>query len=82
MGTDTSIALDQPTMTAATPKSRRDKVMRIATMTKRLLDEVHAQPLDTASLDRLRTIDTHIIDELLTDLTPTYAKNCSGSPCG
>ena len=34
MGTDTSIALDQPTMTAATPKPPRDKVMRIATMTK------------------------------------------------
>jgi predicted XRE-type DNA-binding protein len=70
MSTDTSSALDQPTMTAATPKTPRDKVMRIATMTKRLLDEVHTQPLDTASLDRLRTIDTHIIDELLTDLTP------------
>ena len=44
--------------------------MRIATMTKQLLDEVHTQPLDTASLDRLRTIDTQIIGELLTDLTP------------
>ena len=44
--------------------------MRIATMTKQLLDEVHTQPLDTASLDRLRTIDTHIIGELLTDLSP------------
>ena len=44
--------------------------MRIATMTKQLLDEVRTQPLDTASLDRLRTIDTHIIGELLTDLTP------------
>ena len=70
MGTDTSIALDQPTMIAATPKLRRDKVMRIATMTKRLLDEVHTQPLDAASLDRLRTIDTQISDELLTNLTP------------
>ena len=57
-------------MIAATPKLRRDKVMRIATMTKHLLDEVHTQPLDAASLDRLRTIDTQIIDELLTNLTP------------
>jgi predicted XRE-type DNA-binding protein len=70
MSTDTSSALDQPTMTAATPKTPRDKVMRFATMTKQLLDEVHTQTLDAASLDRLRTIDTHITDELLGDLTP------------
>ena len=70
MGTDTKIAVDQPGMTAANPKPPRDKVMRIATMTKQLLDEVRTHPLDTASLDRLRRIDTHIIDELLTDLTP------------
>jgi hypothetical protein len=44
--------------------------MRIATMTKQLLDEVRTQPLDAASLDRLQTIDTQIIGELLTDLTP------------
>jgi predicted XRE-type DNA-binding protein len=70
MGTDTSSALDQPTMTATNPKPARDKVMRIATMTTQLLDEVHTHPLDSASLNRLRTIDTHIIGELLTDLTP------------
>jgi len=44
--------------------------MRIATITKQLLDEVHTRPLDTAGLNRLRTIDTQIIGELLTDLTP------------
>ena len=44
--------------------------MRIATMTKQLLDEVRTQTLDTAGLNRLRTIDTQIIGELLTDLTP------------
>ena len=70
MSTDTSSALDQPTATAATPKTPRDKVMRIATMTRQLLDEVHTQTLDTASRERLGTIDTHIIDELLTDLAP------------
>ena len=70
MSTDTSSALDQPAMTAPTSIPPRDKVMRIATMTKQLLDEVRTQPLDTASLERLRTINTHIIGELLTDLTP------------
>jgi hypothetical protein len=44
--------------------------MRIATMTTQLLDEVRTHPPDTASLNRLRTIDTQIIGELLTDLTP------------
>ena len=70
MSTTTSSALDQPTQTAPTPIPPQDKVMRIATMTKQLLDEVRTQPLDAASLDRLRTIDTQIIGELLTDLTP------------
>jgi hypothetical protein len=70
MGTDTGRTLDQPTVTETTPKHPRDKVMRIATMTTQLLDEVRAQPLDTAGLDRLRTLDTQIIGELLTDLTP------------
>ncbi len=70
MSTDTSSALDQLTMSGATPKHPRDKVMRLATMTTQLLDEVRTQPLDTAGLDRLRTIDTQIIGELLTDLSP------------
>jgi len=70
MGTDTSSALGQPTIAAATPNPLRDKVMRIATMTKQLLDEVRTQILDTAGLERLRTIDTQIIGELLTDLPP------------
>ena len=70
MSTDTSSAVDQPTMTAPPPKLPRDKVMRIATMTKQLLDEVRTQTLDTAGLKRLLTIDTQIIVELLTDLTP------------
>ncbi|HZN82950.1 MAG TPA: proteasome activator [Mycobacterium sp.] len=70
MSTDTSSALDQPTTTAPTPKPPRDKVMRIATMTKQLLDEVRTQTLDTTGLKRLRTIDTQIVGELLNDLTP------------
>ena len=67
MSTNASSALDQPTMTAPPPKPPRDKVMRIATMTKQLLDEARTQTLDTAGLNRLRTIDTQIIGELLTD---------------
>jgi hypothetical protein len=70
MSTDTSSALDQLTMSGATPKHPRDKAMPLATMTKQLLDEVRTQPLNTAGLDRLRTIDTQIIGELLTDLSP------------
>ena len=70
MSTTTSSALDQPTQTAPTPIPPRDKVMRIATMTKQLLDDVRTQPLDAASLERLRTIDTQIVGELLTDLSP------------
>lgn len=70
MGTDTSSALDQPSTAVANPKPARDKVRRIATMTTQLLDEIRNQPLDTASLNRLRTIDTRLIDELLTDLAP------------
>jgi predicted XRE-type DNA-binding protein len=70
MGTDTKIAVDHPGMTGANPNPPRDKVTRIATMTARLLDEVHTETMDAASLDRLRTIDIHIIDELVTDLTP------------
>jgi predicted XRE-type DNA-binding protein len=69
MSTTTSTALDQSTQTAPTAIPPQDKVMRIATMTKQLLDEVHTQPMDTASLERLRTINTHIIDELLIDLS-------------
>ena len=81
MSTDTSSALDQPTQTAPTPKPPRDKVMRIATMTKQLLDEVRTQPLDAASLDRLRTIDTQSSVSCSPISPPTYAKNCSGSHC-
>jgi predicted XRE-type DNA-binding protein len=66
----TSSALDQPTTAAPAPKPPRDKVMRIAAMTEELLDEVRTQTLDTTGLKRLRTIDTQIIGELLTALTP------------
>jgi predicted XRE-type DNA-binding protein len=78
MGTDTSSALDQPSMTAANPKPAQDRVMRTATMTKQLLGEIRAEPLDTASLNRLRTIDSQVIDELLTDLTPDLRQELQG----
>lgn len=70
MSTYASSALDQQLRTRPTPIPLSDKVMRIATMTKQLLEEVHTGTLDAASLDGLRTIDTTIIDELLTDLAP------------
>jgi predicted XRE-type DNA-binding protein len=38
MGTDTSSALDETSVAGATPKPPRDEVMRIATMTKQILD--------------------------------------------
>jgi hypothetical protein len=43
-------------------------VTRMATMSRQLLDEVRTRPLDAAGLNRLRAIDTKIIDEPLADL--------------
>jgi predicted XRE-type DNA-binding protein len=72
MGTNTSCSPSTPQNYphVVTANASEHKITRIATMTKRLLDEVDSQPLDTASLQRLRTIDTQIIGELLTALTP------------
>src|SRR3954467_6392533 len=44
--------------------SRPDKVMRIGSMIKQLLDEVRAAPLDEASRARLREIHRRSIEEL------------------
>jgi predicted XRE-type DNA-binding protein len=44
--------------------------MRIATMSRQLLEELRTRPLDAAGLNRLRAIDAKIIGELLTDLDP------------
>jgi Protein of unknown function (DUF2587) len=46
------------------------KVMRIGTMTKQLLDEVRAAPLDQASRARLREIHSRSIIELEDGLAP------------
>ena len=82
MSTDTSRgAFDPPTATAAHPKRPPARVMGIAALTKHLLDEARAHQLDAPRVERLRAIDTQTIRELQTDLIPTYAKNCSGSPC-
>jgi hypothetical protein len=71
MSTDTSRGtFDQPAVTGANPNRPPDKVMRIAAMTKQLLDEVRAQRLDAPGVERLRAIDTQTIRELQTDLTP------------
>ncbi len=50
--------------------SRPDKVMRIGSMIKQLLDEVRAAPLDEASRARLRDIHQRSIKELEDGLAP------------
>ena len=50
--------------------SQPDKVMRIGTMIKQLLEEVRAAPLDDASRNRLREIHRTSIRELEDGLAP------------
>jgi hypothetical protein len=47
-----------------------DKVMRIGTMIKQLLEEVRAAPLDEASRVRLREIQARAVRELADGLSP------------
>jgi hypothetical protein len=47
-----------------------DKVMRIGTMIKQLLEEVRAAPLDEASRVRLREIQSRAVRELADGLAP------------
>jgi predicted XRE-type DNA-binding protein len=71
MSTDTSPGtFEQPAVTETKPQRPPEKVIRIAAMTKQLLDEVRAQRLDAPGVERLRAIDTQTIRELQTDLTP------------
>jgi Protein of unknown function (DUF2587) len=50
--------------------SQPDKVMRIGTMIKQLLEEVKAAPLDEASRNRLRDVHASSIRELEDGLAP------------
>src|SRR3954467_8011666 len=50
--------------------SRPDKVMRIGSMIKQLLDEVRAAPLDEASRERLAAIFDTSVQELAESLSP------------
>ncbi len=50
--------------------SQPDKVMRIGTMIKQLLEEVRSAPLDERSRSRLRDIHTSSIRELADGLAP------------
>ena len=50
--------------------SAPDKVMRIGTMVKQLLDEVHQAPLDERSRQRLREVHERSIIELSDGLSP------------
>jgi Protein of unknown function (DUF2587) len=57
--------------------SQPDKVMRIATMIKQLLEEVRAAPLDDASRVRLREIHRNSITELADGLAPELRQELS-----
>jgi predicted XRE-type DNA-binding protein len=70
MTAGTTRARDLTPMRAANRKPVRDRVMRIASMSRQLLEEVRTRPLDAAGLNRLRAIDSKITGELLTDLDP------------
>jgi hypothetical protein len=70
MTAETTCALDQASIRSANPKPLLDRVVRIATMSRQLLEELRTRPLDAAGLNRLRAIDTKIIAELLADLDP------------
>jgi hypothetical protein len=64
---------DEPDRSAAAivgMVSQPDKVMRIGTMIKQLLEEVRAAPLDEASRSRLREIHESSIRELSDGLAP------------
>ncbi len=61
---------DDGGMSPAELVSQPAKVMRIGTMTKQLLDEVRAAPLDEASRARLREIHSRSIHELEDGLAP------------
>ena len=74
-GGDEDNAVDGPDgpsvrQTVAAQVSQPDKVMRIGTMIKQLLDEVRAAPLDEASRVRLRDIHRSSIVELSDGLAP------------
>jgi hypothetical protein len=56
--------------TIAKSVSAPDKVMRIGTMVKQLLEEVRAAPLDEASRARLKEIQERAITELSEGLSP------------
>ena len=56
--------------TVATMVSQPDKVMRIGSMIKQLLEEVRAAPLDEASRARLKEIHASSIRELEEGLAP------------
>ena len=79
MSTDISSA--RPTNNDSAGKTPADKVMRIATMTKQLLDEVRTQRwIPQASI--VYEPSTPKSSVSCSPISPpTYAKNCSGSHC-
>ena len=71
-GNPTSGLPDVPArpLSPADQVSAPDKVMRIGTMIKQLLDEVHTAPLDERSRQRLREVHERSIKELSEGLSP------------
>lgn len=63
---------DRPSLTEMV--SQPDKVMRIGTMTRQLLSELKAAPLDESSRQRLRDIHRASIDELKQGVSPELAE--------
>ncbi|MHB8342457.1 MAG: bacterial proteasome activator family protein [Mycobacteriales bacterium] len=64
------LSAEEPSEGITALVSRPDKVMRIGTMIKQLLDEVRAAPLDEASRGRLREIQERSVSELVDGLAP------------
>jgi hypothetical protein len=70
VGRDDEEPADSGPSGLASMVSQPDKVMRIGTMIKQLLEEVKAAPLDDASRNRLRDVHASSIRELEEGLAP------------
>jgi predicted XRE-type DNA-binding protein len=80
MGTDSSSAVNRPSMTATSPNPPRDKVMRIATMIKQLLAEVRTHHWRPQALSAYEPSTPPSSVSCSPISPPTYARNCRGSP--
>jgi Protein of unknown function (DUF2587) len=79
MSTDAVNATSEQPSVAALADHQPGKVMRIAAMIKQLAEEVHAEPLDAPSRNRLRKIHARTISELQNGLPPELRTSCNAS---